>query len=224
MVPPIFLRGSHDATIQKNFKLETSLSNEYIFGRFPYKTNKIVTENECPEEEHLSTTWNCIVEPHGDTLPLLLYPSHPENMVEHLAIPSIDFPGYWSLSGKSGLFFESLSCVSKTMIRKSYFYGLTDNEVAVLRHRTNLNKKFAHREIIFQYMMDQGYYIAPNENTDPPLAEEIVSINVDDEDDDHDEKPSAKKMKPSLFHPGKSWVDQYISDNEDLDHDNTLNV
>ena len=56
MVPPIFLRGSHDATIQKNFKLETALSNEYIFGRFPFKAKKIVTENECPEEEHLSTT------------------------------------------------------------------------------------------------------------------------------------------------------------------------
>jgi hypothetical protein len=216
---PIFHRNACDLTIQKSFKINGSQSQEHIFGRFPFKGLKIVPDNELPEDEHLSTAWNSIVEPQGDILPLLFNPSHPEKMVEHLAIPSIDFPGYWSLSGKSGLFFENICCANTNMARNVYFYGLTDDEVKVLRYRTNLNKKFILRETIFDYMMSRGAFIAPIDSNDPPDEETATS----DDDDDDDVKPPAKKAKTSGYsHPGQEWLHRYTSENEDSDTINAL--
>jgi hypothetical protein len=214
---PVFHHNAHDSTIQMSFKIKSSHSNDHIFGRFPFKAEKLVNENEFPEEEHLSTMWNCIVEPHGDILPLLLSPAHPDKMINHHAIPAIDFPGYWVLSGKSGVFFEYMCCVNSTNIQTMYFYGLTDNEIKVLRHRTELNKKF----IIFNYMMDKGTYIALSNHPNPPSDEEAIN-DVNDEDDT---KPPAKKVKPTptVSHPGEpTWYHHYLSDNnEDSEYDNS---
>ena len=44
---------------------------------FPLKALKIALENAYPENGHLSTTSNCIAEPQGNTLTLLLNSTYP---------------------------------------------------------------------------------------------------------------------------------------------------
>lgn len=211
----MFNQSPHDCMIQKSFKIQKAHFQESILGRFPFKALKITDEeNKYPEDEHLSTMWNDIVEPQGNFLPILLSTAHPEMIMEHFAIPSIDYPGYWLLSGTSGLFFESICCNDGSNSREIYFYGLTDDEVRVLHRRTELNKKFIQREMIFNYVMDRGAVIKRNGDIIPPADEEVIIVDSNDNDD---EEPQAKKPKSSFPHPGQSWP--YNSDDEDSDHD-----
>lgn len=220
MTPFFYHIYSHDSLIQKAFKIHAALPHEFIFGRVAFKGLRMASVNDFPANEHLCTAWNYIVEPEGDPLPLLLNPSYPDIMAEHLATPSVDYPGYWTLSGKSGLFFDNVCCVDHDRPRDIYFYGLTDDEMMVLHHRTQLNKKYAQRDIIFDYMTDVlGAHI--NTGRDDPSHGEKESV-ISDADEDDSKPPASKKMKSDFSHPAQGWLHHYTSDYEDSDNESDV--